>query len=96
MTGSTQLRDHCSSRPPRRGACVVQGEEEAVAAGTGAASGAAQSLEECGDGAGGVELDDPVQVAHVDAEFQRAGRDDHTVPCLGERRFGPPAFVHGQ
>ena len=45
---------------------------------------------------GRVDLDDPVEVADVDAELQRAGRDDHAVAGLGERRLGPPALVERQ
>ena len=44
----------------------------------------------------GVDLDDPVQVAHVDAELQRGGGHDHAVPRLGERLLGPPPLVQRQ
>ncbi|MEK8143645.1 hypothetical protein NKH18_21410 [Streptomyces sp. M10(2022)] len=57
----------------------VEREEEAVACGAGAAAGTPQTLEERGDGRRRVELDDAVQVPDVDAQFQRAGGNDHAV-----------------
>ena len=43
-----------------------------------------------------VHLDDPVEVANVDAQLQGGGRDDHAVARLGERLLGPPPFVSRQ
>jgi hypothetical protein len=36
---------------------------------------------------GSVDLDDVVQVAHVEAQLQRAGGHDHAVRALSERRL---------
>ncbi len=63
---------------------LVQGEEQAVAGGTCPAACTAETLQERCDGSRSVDLDDPVEVADVDAQLQRAGGDDHAVPGLGE------------
>ena len=41
-------------------------------------------------------MDDAVEVADVDAEFEGAGGDDDAVAGLGERGFRAAAFVGGQ
>ena len=56
-------------------------------------SGAAEALQERGDGGRGVELDHPVEVADVDAELERGGRDDDAVPRLRECRLRSPPLV---
>ena len=71
----------------------VDGEEQAVAGGAGSPAGAAESLQERRHRAGSVDLDDPVQVADVDAELQGAGRDDDAVARLGEGLLGAAPFV---
>jgi hypothetical protein len=58
---------------------VAGGEEQTVTHGSRTPTGAAHALQEGGDGRRGVDLDDPVQIAHVDAELQRAGGDDDAV-----------------
>jgi hypothetical protein len=75
---------------------LVEGEEEAVPSRVGAASGAAQALQEGGDRGGSVDLDDPVQVTDVDAQFQGARGDDDAVAGLGERGFRASALVEGE
>ena len=59
-------------------------------------AGAAESLQERRDRAGRVELDDPVQVTHVDAQFQGAGGHDDAVARLGECLLGAAALVGRQ
>lgn len=49
-----------------------------------------------GEHDGRVDLDNPVEVAHVDTEFEGAGRDDDTVPGLRECLFGTQPLGHGQ
>ncbi len=68
-------------------------EEQRVAARAGPSPGAADALEESGDGRGAVDLDDAVEVADVDAELEGAGRHDHAVGRFGERLLGASAFV---
>ncbi len=45
---------------------------------------------------GRVDLDDPVEVADVDAELQGAGGDDDAVARLGERLLGAAPLVDGR
>ena len=66
-------------------AVVGRGEEQAVPLGPRPAAGAAQPLEEGGDGAGSVDLDDAVEVADVDSQLQGARGDDDTVQPFEER-----------
>lgn len=74
----------------------ARGEEETVAGGVGATAGAADPLQERGDAAGGVDLDDSVEVADVDAEFQGGGGHDDAVARLGERLLGAGPFIGGE
>lgn len=60
------------------------------------APGTAEALQERRDGTRRVDLDDPVEVAHVDAEFEGAGRDDHAVTGLREGEFGTATLVERQ
>ena len=97
MIGSTQPSDQRLSIPAaKQDTFVVDTQEQAVARGSGASTGAAEALEERRDGAGGADLDDAVQVADVDAEFQRRGGDDDGVAGFGERRFGAAPLLSGQ
>jgi hypothetical protein len=75
---------------------LVEREEQAVADAARPASGPAESLEERGDCPGCADLDDPVQVAHVDTELQGGGRHDDAVPRLRERLLGSTAFGRGE
>ena len=50
---------------------------------SGPTTGAPEALEERSDRGWSVDLDDPIEVADVDAEFQRGGRDDDAVARLG-------------
>ncbi len=75
---------------------AVAGEEEAVAGAAGPPAGAPESLQERRHGRGRVDLDDPVEVADVDAEFERAGGDDHAVAGLGERLLRATPLVGGE
>ena len=77
-------------------AVVGRGEEQAVPLGPRPAARSAQPLEEGGDGAGSVDLDDAVEVADIDSQLQRARGDDDTVAALGERLLGTPALVEGE
>jgi hypothetical protein len=36
---------------------------------------------------GSIVLNNPIEIADINSEFQRASRDDHAVLCLGERLF---------
>ncbi len=76
-----------------QGVLAVEGEEEAVAAGAGAAARAAEPLQERRDGGRRVDLDDAVQVADVDAEFEGGRGDDDAVARLRERLFRAAPFV---
>ena len=80
---------------PQQG-LVVGGQEEAVAGRAGPPPGAAHPLEEAGHGGRGVDLDDPVEVADVDAQLQRAGGHDDAVVPAGERLLGLPPLVQAQ
>ena len=86
-----------AARPPAAAPSLVEGEEQAVAAGAGPPAGAAEPLQERRRRVRGrVDLDDPVEVADVDAELQGAGGDDDAVARLGERLLGAAALVGGQ
>lgn len=71
----------------------VERQEEAVPAAAWPPAGSADPLQESGDAARGVDLDDPVEVAHVDSQFERAGGHDDAVPFLRERLLGPSSLV---
>ena len=73
-----------------------QAQEQAVPGGSGSPAGSTEPLQEGGHGARGVNLDDPVKVADVDAQLQRGGCHDDTVPGLGECLFGVAAFGRRQ
>jgi len=45
------------------------------------------------DLARGIDLNDAVEVADVDSEFQHTGRHDHAVLPVGEGVFGLPSLV---
>ncbi len=75
---------------------IGQHQEKTVAYGARPASGAAQTLQKRRNSAGCVQLDDPVKIADIDAQFQRARRDDHTVPGLRERLLRTAPLVRGQ
>ncbi|MCQ0013778.1 hypothetical protein [Actinomadura madurae] len=82
----------------RQGGCgqegvLVEGQEEAVARGARSSARAAEALQERCDRGRGVDLDDAVEVADVDAEFEGAGRDDDAVAGVGERLLGAAALV---
>ena len=72
---------------------VAGGQEQAVADGPGPAARAAHALEEARHGGGAVDLDHPVQVAHVDAQFQDARGHDHAVVPVGEGVFRLPPLL---
>ena len=72
---------------------VASGQKKAVAAGLGPAAGAAHPLEEARHRGGAIDLDYPVQVAHVDAQLQDAGGHDHAVVPVGEGVFRLPALL---
>jgi hypothetical protein len=57
---------------------------------------AAETLQESGDGARRVDLNDPVEVADIDTQFQGRGGDDHAAPGFGEGLLGAAAFVGRQ
>jgi hypothetical protein len=65
---------------------VLVVEERAVRGDPRAAPGAAHALQEAGDGRGGVDLQDVVEVADVDAELEGAGGDDHAVTPSAKAR----------
>ena len=75
---------------------VGRRQEECVAGRAGASAGAAEPLQERRDGSWRVDLDDTVEVADVDAEFERRRGDDDAVPCLGERLLGAAPLVDRQ
>ena len=77
-------------------AVVGRGEKQAVPLGSRPAAGTAQALEEGGDGAGSVDLDDAAEVADIDSQLQGARGDDDAVAALGERLLGTPALVEGE
>ena len=52
---------------------AVLGEENALADGVDVVAGAADALHAAGDGGRGFDLDDEIDGAHVDAEFERGG-----------------------
>ena len=72
---------------------VAGGQEKAVADGSGPPPGAAHALEEARHGRGAVDLDHPVQVAHVDAQLQDARGHDHAVVPVGEGVFRLPPLL---
>ncbi len=58
-------------QPCRREQSVVaQRKEQAVPGGAGPATGATEALQESRDGGGRIDLDDPVEVTDIDAQFQ--------------------------
>ncbi len=75
---------------------VVQREEQAVALGSRPPSAAADALQERRHSGRRVDLDDPVQVTDVHAEFQGARRHDHAVLGVGEGLLRAAPFVQGQ
>jgi len=72
---------------------VRGGEKQSIAAGTSTSARAANALEEPGDGWWAVDLNDAIEIADVDAEFEGAGRHDHAVGGFGKGLFGSAAFV---
>lgn len=72
------------------------GQEEAIALRAWPSSAVADSLEQRSDPGRRVELDDPVEVTRVDAEFQRAGGHDDAVARGGEGLFGAVALAGRQ
>ena len=58
-----------------------------------AAAGAAEALQEGGDGGWGVDLGDVVEVADVDAELHGRGADDGGVGAAGEPLLGQTAIL---
>jgi hypothetical protein len=72
------------------------GEEEAVADRVGSPTGTAEPLQEACDSRRRIDLDDSVEVADVDAEFEGGGGDDDAVTGFGERAFGGAALVRGE
>ena len=73
---------------------LVRGrEEQGVAAGSGPSPRASDALQESSDRRRAVDLDHPVEIADVNAEFQGARRHDHTVAGLGERLLRSSALV---
>jgi hypothetical protein len=68
-------------------------QEQAVALGAGTTAGPAQSLQKRSHFGGGVNLDDSVEIPHIDSQFQGAGGDDDTIAGILECLFGSEAFV---
>ncbi len=64
------------------------GEEAALGDGSTPVSGTAYTLERDGDGAGRSDLADEIDVADVDAEFERGGGDEDTALALLEAALG--------
>ncbi|MND06914.1 hypothetical protein D3C83_285840 [compost metagenome] len=60
---------------------------------TGPPAGPPEPLQEARNGYGRVDLDDAIEIAHVDAELQGARCHDHAVAPGGEGFFGPAALV---
>ncbi len=60
------------------------------------AAGPAHPLEKTAHRRRGVDLDGPVEIAHVDAQFQNAGGHDDAVFAFRECLFGPPPLVGAQ
>jgi hypothetical protein len=63
---------------------------------SGPAPGPSEALEEARHGDRRVDLDDPVEIADVDAQLERARGDDDAVAGLGKRRLGAPPLVQPQ
>jgi hypothetical protein len=80
----------------QQGTAITGGEEQHVARGPRPSPGAPEALQERRHGGGAVDLDDTVEIAHVDAELEGAGGHDHAVAGLGERGLGPAPFVDGE
>lgn len=80
--GSTRPRPRNNSRPVAR-----SGASSGVA--SAGSAGAAEAMQERGDGGGRVDLDHPVEITDGDARFQCRGGDDYAVPGFGESEFGP-------
>ncbi len=64
------------------------GEEAALGDGSSPVSGAAYALQGDGDGAGRADLADEIDVADVDAEFERGGGDEDAALALLEAALG--------
>ena len=75
---------------------LVQREEQAVPPGPGPPPAAPEALQEPRDRERRVDLDHPVQVADIHAEFQRGGGHDDAVPALGEGLLRAPPLVQRQ
>ena len=72
---------------------VAGGQKQAVARRARPPPRAAHPLQEARDRRRRVDLDHSIQIAHVNAQFQRAGGDDHAVLARGERLFRLPALL---
>ena len=72
------------------------GEEAAFGDGSAPVAGAADALHGDGDGAGGADLADEVDVADVDAEFERCGGDEDFDFAVFEALLGVEAEGAGE
>ena len=72
------------------------GEEAAFGDGSAPVAGAADALHGYGDGAGGADLADEVDVADVDAEFERGGGDEDFDFAVFEALLGVEAEGAGE
>ena len=72
------------------------GEEAALGDGSAPVAGAADALHGDGDGAGGGDLADEVDVADVDAEFERGGGDEDLDLAVLQALLGVEAEVAGE
>jgi hypothetical protein len=74
----------------------VGGQDQRVALRPRTPATATEALEERRDGARGVNLDDAVEVTHVDTQLKGRGRDDDAVPRSGEPLLGSAPLVDRQ
>src|ERR1035441_4700637 len=79
-------------------ACFQQGcprscQEEAVALGASSPACSSKPLEKRGHSPWGIQLDNMVEVADVDAQFQRTCGYNHAVSCFAECRFCVPTLL---
>ena len=72
------------------------GEEAAFGDGSAPVAGAADALHGYGDGAGGADLADEIDVADVDAEFERGCGDEDFYLAVFEALFGVEAKGAGE
>ena len=76
-----------------RNAASACAQKQAVASRAGPSPGPSDALQHRRDPCRRVDLDHAVEIADVDAQLERARRDDHAVARLGERRLGLAALV---